>query len=450
MRKSNYFQQLNQFLVLFSFVVLLTSCYHPPQDLKLALEKIPGVTVNVLEPDTFFNESFELWFTQPVDHDNPAGETFQQRVLIGHIGFDKPTVAILEGYSIYTEKPGELSKLLQANQITIEHRFFAKSRPDSIPWSFLTTKQAATDQHKIIRALKKFYREKWISTGISKGGQATIYHRFYYPKDVDVSIPYVAPLNFSDEDERVYTFLKNVGTEECRQKIYDFQISLFENKEKLMPLVKKYATEKNYTFSMGIDRAFDLSVLEYSFAFWQWCGNCENIPDETASIEEIFENFKTVNPLSFFDDHDVEYNRPFFYQALTEIGMYGYEIEPFKKYLKDTTNISFEFTLPDGVSANFDTSSMRNIDRWIKAEGNNMLYIYGQNDAWSSTAVEPSKTTNAVKMVNPGGCHETRIKSFPDNMKDSIYTVLENWLDIEINKDYKNRTISSENLFEIL
>jgi hypothetical protein len=450
MRKKNYIQVINHFLILFSFATLLSSCNQPPQDLKSALEKIPGVTVNVLEPDTFFNESFELWFTQPVDHNKPDGETFQQRVLVGHVGFDKPTVAILEGYSIYTEKPGELSKLLQANQITIEHRFFAKSRPDSIPWSFLTTKQAATDHHKIIKALKKFYRGKWVSTGISKGGQTTIYHRYYYPKDVDVSVPYVAPLNFSDEDERVYTFLKNVGTEECRQKIYDFQISLFENKEKLMPFIKNYAAENNYSFSMGIDRAFDLSVLEYSFAFWQWCGNCENIPDEDASIVEMFENFKTVNPLSFFDDNDVDYNRPFFYQALTEIGMYGYEIEPFKQYLKDTSNITFEFTLPDGVSANFDTSSMRNIDRWIKAEGNNMLYIYGQNDAWSSTAVEPSKTTNAVIMFNPGGCHETRIKSFPDKMKDSIYTVLENWLDIDINKDYKNKTISSENVFEIL
>lgn len=117
MRKSTYFQRLNQFLVLFSFVVLVTSCYRPPQDLKLALEKIPGVTVNVLEPDTFFKESFELWFTQPVDHNNPAGETFQQRVLIGHVGYDKPTVAILEGYSIYTEKPCELSRLLKQTKL---------------------------------------------------------------------------------------------------------------------------------------------------------------------------------------------------------------------------------------------------------------------------------------------------------------------------------------------
>lgn len=419
-------------------------------ELEKKLGEIKQIELSKLESDSIYSETYELWYTQPVDHNNPESEKFQQRVIVNHVGFDRPTVVILEGYSIYTTKAGELSKLLNANQITIEHRFFADSRPDSIPWSYLTIKQAAADQHKIIESLKKIYPNKWVSTGISKGGQTTIYHRRFYPNDVDASVPYVAPLNFSNEDERVYHFLKNVGTKECRDKIYQFQLSLFENKEKIMPLVERYVTEKDYTFSMGLDRAYDLSVLEYSFAFWQWCGSCDHLPGKDASIEEIFKNYKIVNPLSFFDDADVEYNRPFFYQALTEIGMYGYEVEPFKQYLKDTSNITFEFTLPVGVNSRFDTSAMRDIDRWVKAEGNNMLYIYGQNDAWSSTAVEPSATTNAVKMVNPGGCHGTRIKSFPEEMQDSIYSVLENWLEIKIVKEKKGGNISPDDLFEIL
>lgn len=419
-------------------------------ELEKKLGAIKDIELSKLESDSIYSETYELWYTQPIDHNNPSSKKFKQRVIVNHVGSDRPTVVILEGYSIYTTKAGELSKLLNANQITIEHRFFADSRPDSIPWSYLTIKQAAADQHQIIESLKKIYPNKWVSTGISKGGQTTIYHRRFYPDDVDASIPYVAPLNFSNEDERVYHFLKNVGTKECRNKIYQFQLSLFENKEKLMPLVESYAAEKDYTFSMGIDRAFDLSVLEYSFAFWQWCGNCDSIPTKDATVEEIFKNYKSVNPISFFDDKGVEYNRPFFYQALTEIGMYGYEVEPFKQYLKDTSNITFEFTLPEGVNSRFDTSAMRDIDRWVKAEGNNMLYIYGQNDAWSSTAVEPSATTNAVKMVNPGGCHGTRIKSFPEEMQDSIYSVLENWLDVEIVKEKKHGNISPDNLFEIL
>jgi len=180
---------------------------------------------------------------------------------------------------------------------------------------------------------------------------------------------------------------------------------------------------------MGIDRAFDLSVLEYSFSFWQWCGSCALIPDRTAILDDIYQHYIYVNPISFFEDSDIKHNLPFYYQALTEIGMYGYEIGPFKKYLKDTTNITFEFNLPEGVEeVTYNYEAMHDINQWIQTEGNYMLYIYGKNDAYFATAVEPSKNTNAVRMVNPKGCHTTRIETFPDNMKKEIYKILQDWM----------------------
>jgi hypothetical protein len=442
--------QINLILT-FTFLLLFSAVSgQSTRNLKEELEKIPGVMVFTMKSDPMFSESYEIFFTQPVDHNNPDGEKFSQRVLLGHVGFDRPTVAVIEGYSIYTDKAGEITKFLNANQITIEHRFFADSRPDSIPWSYLTIKQAAADHHEIISALKKVYDKKWVSTGISKGGQATIYHRRFYPNDVDVSVPYVAPLNFSDEDERYYSFLKTVGTPECRKKIYNYQIILFQNKAKLMPMVKQMAKTRNYSFSMGIDRAFDLSVLEYSFSFWQWCGSCALIPDYTAIPDEIFEHYIFINPLSFFEDKDISNNLPFYYQALTEIGMYGYEIGPFKKYLKDTTNITFEFNLPKGTEdITYNYEAMKDINNWIQNEGNYMLYIYGQNDAYFATAVEPSKNTNAVRMVNPKGCHTTRIETFPDNMKKEIYKILKDWMSEEPQKANQGSGGSKEEIFEI-
>jgi len=46
-----------------------------------------------------------------------------------------------------------------------------------------------------------------------------MYHRYFFPNDVDATIPYVGPLNFSIEDTRVYDFFEQVGSEECRDKI---------------------------------------------------------------------------------------------------------------------------------------------------------------------------------------------------------------------------------------
>ncbi len=405
-----------------------------PETPEDVLKQIPIVdSFKLIKNDSLFTSTYEVWFRMPVDHNNPESPMFPLRVYYSHKDFKNPVLAILDGYTMYTSRSHELSHILNSNQITIEHRFFYKSRPkDSIPWKYLNVEQAAADEHAIIQAFKRFYPGKWISTGISKSGQTTIYHRSLYPHDVDVSIPYVAPLNFSNQDPRVYTFLKNVGTEECRKKIYSYQTSLFEHKKEIFPMFEKLAKEKNWIFKMGLDRAYDLSVLEYPFAFWQWGIDCDAIPYASASVKTLFAHWANVEPFTFFEESSIENTRPFFFQAMTETGMYGYEVKPFQKYLKDTTNITFDFTMPKGYKAVFNPNTMRNVQKWIETSGNNMLYIYGQNDAWSSTAVEPGKHTNAVKMVKPGGSHSTRIKNFPPQMQDSIYTVLEKWLDINL------------------
>lgn len=378
----------------------------------------------------------EVDFKQALDHNKPGKNSFTQRVIINHVGYDRPTVVNTEGYGLYSKKRGELARLLNANQITIEHRFFKESKPEDLDWRYLTAWQAATDHHKVIQAFKKIYKGKWISTGISKGGQATIFHRYFYPEDVDVSVPYVAPLNFSDEDKRVYEFLDTVGSEYCREKILAYQKLLFEKKDAILPLFEEMAKKKDYQFNMGLERAYDLSVLEYPFAFWQWkSSDCYEIPGSDATINELFSHMEKISDGSFFEKDFVESNRPFFYQAMTEIGMYGYEIKPFKEYLEDTCNVKFGFTMPEGVKEEFNPQLMQNINEWLQKEGDYMLYIYGEDDPWSATSVVPSDSTNAVKMVNPGGSHRTRIKSFPGEMKDSIYDVLETWLDLKIQKE---------------
>lgn len=47
--------------------------------------------------------------------------------------------------------------------------------------------------------------------GISKGGQTTVYHRYFYPEDVEISVPYVAPLNLEKIDPRLEKFLSKLG-----------------------------------------------------------------------------------------------------------------------------------------------------------------------------------------------------------------------------------------------
>ncbi|MDQ2178722.1 S28 family serine protease [Marinifilum sp. D714] len=420
------------FSLLFVLSIGLAACTQP-LTLEEKLNQIPNVTVQKITGDTTYAEYYELYFTQALDHENPEAGTFKQRVLLGHHAIEKPMVVEIQGYNIWTEKAGELSKLLNANQLTIEHRYFKNSMPDSLDWKYLNIKQAAADQHIVIQALKKIYKNKWITTGISKGGQTTIYHRFFYPNDVDVSVPYVAPQNLVREDKRIHKHLATVGSKECRDKIYLFQLACFKNKKELLPLAKTHAEEKGYSFSMGLEKALDLSILEYSFAFWQWGGTkCEDIPSPDAKAQDLFKHLIRVSGMDFFDEISLKPSLAFYHQALTEIGMYSYEVAPFKPYISYEKDLTFDHVFPNEPIRKFNPESMIQVNKWLQTDAEKMLFIYGEWDTWSATAVDLKDNTKCKKFVNPEGSHGTRIRNFPAEMKTEIIKTLEEWLEMPI------------------
>ena len=127
----------------------------------------------------------------------PEAGNFKQRVILSHVGFDRPTVLVTEGYAAhYATHPRyqeELSKLFNANLVFVEYRYFGESMPKPCNWDYLTVENSLYDLHHVTTTLKQLYDEKWIATGISKGGQTTMFYRTYFPDDVDISVPYVAP-----------------------------------------------------------------------------------------------------------------------------------------------------------------------------------------------------------------------------------------------------------------
>jgi hypothetical protein len=420
------------FFSIFVVLFLQSNCALKP-DLRTFLKGIPGVIVEEIDDNDSTRESYKILIRQKVDHFGSDTVTFLQKIYLSHIDFSKPVVIVTEGYTANRNYISELANVLNANQIIVEHRYFGESVPDSLRWIYLNIKQAAEDHHLITEIFREIYKEKWVSTGISKGGQTALYYKYFYPNDVDACVPYVAPINFNKEEPRVFKFLSRVGTDTCRQKITNFQKLLLQNKEKLLPEFEQYANDNKLTFKMGTEAAFEYCVLEFSFAFWQW-GDlpCDSIPLNPKDTDKLFGAFEKVG-FSFFSNEDIESIRPFYYQALTEIGFYTYDIKPFAGLIKSVSHPNFYFTLPEGVDTTYNSKSMRDVNEFLQNRGNNIIYIYGQNDPWSASAVQliPGKT-NALKMVKEGGNHKTRIKSFNQEEKELIYRKLEEWLEYKI------------------
>ena len=84
--------------LIFSFLLIGGSLWAQDSELLTALKQIPGVeVVGTTRHGNQFTEAYEIRFTQPVDHHNPDGPTFTQRMFLGHAGFDRPMVMSTSG-----------------------------------------------------------------------------------------------------------------------------------------------------------------------------------------------------------------------------------------------------------------------------------------------------------------------------------------------------------------
>lgn len=381
-----------------------------------------------------FSEKYVTYFTQPLDHRHPEKGSFHQRVIVSHVGFDRPTVIVTEGYgaayALRSQYREELSKLLNANMIFVEYRYFLESTPEPKDWQYLTAENSADDLHAITTAFKNIYPGKWIATGISKGGQTTLLYRTFYPNDVDISVPYVSPLCYGVEDGRHEPFLHKVSTPENRKKIEDFQLEALKRKATLLPRFEKYCTEKNYSFRAPIEEIYDYSVLEYSFALWQWGTPISSIPATTASDDEIFSHLLAISEPGYFTADSP--NASFFVQAARELGYYGYDVQPFKQYLSIQSSEGYlhRLMLPEELKdMPFDKTLSKKITKFLKKQDPKMIFIYGQNDPWTAAGVTWLKNKKNIHVfIQPNGSHLARINTLPEAEKAKVMELINEWL----------------------
>ena len=438
--KSLFMKKIGLFMTVYFLGIGIYAQNTDPQIalLETFLKSRPDVTFDTIVHHPHFGKAYVLKFTQPVDHNNPDGPKFSQRVFLFHRDFSRPVIFVTEGYgagyAIYPRAINELTEYLDGNQIVVEHRYFGESAPDPLDWQYLDIEQAAADHHRVVELFKGLYRARWLNTGISKGGQTTMYHRYFYPDDVDASVGYVCPLNFSIQDARIYDFMQKVGSDACRDRIYRYQVEMLKNKSLYYPVYQKMAEEKNYTYTrMGIEKSYEMTILEYAFAFWQWGRwTCDSIPVPARSPGEMVKHLDMVAGIDWLSDEGIDRYLPFYYQAMTEIGFYGYDVDPFGGLVSVSEDITFTFTCPAGVECVYDPQPMEEVDHFLRHDAHRMLFIYGEYDPWSAPAVQPSGENDVVVIFKPQGAHSSRIGNLPPDLQEKALGLLGKWMGIEI------------------
>lgn len=410
------------------------------QDILVRLSAIPGLTVKENPNGARVPAGYRFFimtFNQPQDHAHPECQRFEQRVTLLHAADTKPLVLSTGGYGV-SVNPGraELTQLLGANQLSVEHRFFPPSIPSPADWSHLTIRQSADDFHRLTQALKAVYTGKWVSTGASKGGETVVFFRRYYPDDVDATVAYVAPLARRD-DERFPAFQAVVGGDAqaaCRERLWAFQREVLSRRENMLALYRAYAEQQKLTFTrLGFERALEHAVIETYFGFWQYDvpSRCtQSIPEPTATDEVLFAAMDYEVGLDSFSDKGIAGYDAYFYQAALELGW----PQPYEAHLgaliqhpgTDTGDVYS----PPGIPFVFRPEAMPDIQDWVSVHGERLMFIYGSLDPWTSAAYVLGNAQDSFLYTVEGGNHGSRISQLPPDVQAAAKAHIHRWMGI--------------------
>ncbi|MFJ8622343.1 S28 family serine protease [Kitasatospora sp. NPDC093550] len=405
-----------------------------PADIRTAIEAVPGLRIVEEKPAAPGFRFFVLTLRQPADHHHPERGGFEQRLTLLHRGADRPTVLYTSGYAVSTSQyRSEPAELLDANQVSTEQRFFGASRPEPAEWNDLDIEQAAADHHHVIEALKAVYRAPWISTGGSKGGMTTVYHRRFYPQDVAGSVAYSAPNNVDDRDDSAYLdFLRTVGTPECRSALAAVQRALLERRTALVDRYQAWADARGDGFALvgSADKAFEIAVLRAPFMFWQGRGQaaCPAVPAADASDDALYEWLSDVAQLPVYADSVANQFIPYFYQLGTQLGYFPVETDHLADLTRYPGAAEPRTFVPRDIPMRYRPQAMRDVDRWVRTRGEHLMFVNGAADP---SVAEPFRlgpgSRDSYLYQAPDGTHSTRIAQLSTADAAAATATLRRW-----------------------
>jgi hypothetical protein len=404
------------------------------EQLFVKLRFLPGVTVQETPTEQPGFHYYILHFTQPIDHKNPSLGTFQQEVSLLHRDerAKVPLIIHTTGYADNKgDKPVELTKLLAANQVSIEHRFYGSSRPVPTDWTKLTIEQMADDEHAIIDALHTIYRGAFLTTGGSKGGMTAVFHRRFYPDDVDGTVAYVAPISFGAPDVRYPAFLDTIGPVACRQAVRDAAVRMLSDKREEMCLHAEGQTQHTYT-RVELGPAVEAAIVDLEWTFWQYSGvqRCAEVPGPGADDNQLFDFLDQVSPVSDNDDDKIAAFEAYYYQSYNQLGYPdggAAYLSPFLAYSDE----EYAGELPVPEEPDYDSNSMRDIDDFVEHRGERLVFIYGEWDPWTGGQFVRGNAKDSLVLFQTEGTHMAQIANLALDDKEAAFAKLEAWTGVQ-------------------
>jgi hypothetical protein len=419
-----------------------------PIDTVTAIKNTAGVVAFEEKISPVANTRFfVLTFKQPVDHNNPQGASFEQTATLLLRDKNAPMVLAATGYGISRTSPNEQepTRLLNANQLMVEHRFFLTSTPNLTDWRMLDIWQAANDAHRIVQAFKPLFTAKWINTGASKGGMTSIFHRRFFPNDVNGTVAYVAPIMFAADDQRFIPFIKARGTPANRAAIEAWQQAMLDRREEMKALFKADADKRGESFNyLGLDKSFEFAVIEAPFTLWQYgdAAMAAQVPAATASTTTLYQYLDTVSfgVVRTWADSTLQYYQAYYYQTATQLGYGAVPESHLRGLIYPGQDVGSAYP-PYGINKVFDPTPMRDMNNWVMQNASQMMFIYGENDPWTAAAFSldnAAKARDNWRYDVALGNHSAKLSQLTITQRNEAYANLSKWAGVTISASAAN------------
>jgi hypothetical protein len=392
----------------------------------------PGSYMGSQNPVPYDQKNYIVYFEQPLDWNDPSKGTFEQRVSLIYTGADVNEFYVGGYYLndntlIYANYMDSYAVSHVVNYISAEYRFFGQSKPEDLDnhdpkyWDCLTSYNAACDFHHIITELKKVLPAKWMMTGASKGGIATMVQSMYFPEDANVFVPQIAPVMSSPQED---CFMKNIyetigndryGPElaaEYRKLVLDLQVEAIKNRDELQDRCCDYIFRngETYTDIATPEIIYDYLVHGFAIRTWQYAQDFDSIraalemKDEDGYTDELYYLLTGDRPAG--DEpyvinggaEPLHYDYyPYYVQCMKELGYFRADFSYLREALEaegsgaglavtedmeDMLSLKL-FIQPEVLETlSFDRSLHDDLITWSQTTDSNVIVLFGGSDVW--------------------------------------------------------------------
>lgn len=415
----------------------------------------------------FFN------YKQLVDHNDPSKGTFKQQVVLTFVSKDAPTILHTQGYALTLQPVGQnhnrldsigapdllwtLSKngadnIFDFNSVQVEYRYHGFSLPEGETNSFkyLSAEQQSKDLHAIVTDLKKALitgSGKWLSTGVSKNGMTTAQYAYYDEvnnwNDIDVYVPFVAPIPPVEFDLRIGTYMLTQSSkavlpdlEKAYRKLVDDKaiadatIEAFKEK---FPSNSQNQIDYYTVATVAINNLFAVQSYGDIDTWKQFIPTENSTPEEYATFFMLNENderiYRKTNRRAAVERQD-----PFAVQIGIDQGNLGYDYTWLLdgKLLTDDDKAALRKQMDGSKNSKAIDLEVKLLEN-LKTTKKHLVFVYGENDPWTGAAIPNPTNPNIKKYIVPNGTHTDNFAQYAwypggKEVADQILADIKAWM----------------------